>query len=65
MHNPINTKSITKLMYISGNVGTIMVGDVQQELAIIPAKMECQGIQIRFVSLLIDRIIISIVSFMI
>ena len=42
-----------------------MAGDVQQELAILPAKMEYQGVWIRFVSLLIDSIIISIISFMI
>ena len=41
-----------------------MAGDVQQELAILPAKMEYQGVGIRFVSLLIDGIIISIISFM-
>jgi len=42
-----------------------MAGDVQQELAILPAKMEYQGVGIRFVSLLLDNIIIIIIIGMI
>jgi uncharacterized RDD family membrane protein YckC len=52
-------------LYIKEILGKNMADEAQQELAILPAKMEYQGVWIRFLSLLIDSIIISIISFMI
>jgi len=50
---------------ITENSGEIMAGEVQQELAKLPMAIEYKGVGIRFVSLLIDSIIISILMGMI
>jgi uncharacterized RDD family membrane protein YckC len=47
------------------DLGEIMTDEVQQELAKFPTTMEYKGVGIRFVSLLIDSIIISLLIGMI